>query len=104
MEKMEYLPFTIGVQGIAQMLIDSIDGLGIQLEATVCETWKEDTQYLGVQIRNVTETDMIEMVERYYLDAMYEDYKKDKISIAEIAEMMVVEYITKLSDALTEDE
>lgn len=102
MEKMDYKSFVISVQGIAQMILDGCD-LGLVVKATVCETDRDGKHYMGVDLRNVTETHIIALAERYYLEEMYADYLKGEISIAEIAQMMVTEYIMKLDASLEEE-
>ncbi len=97
--KFEYSDFVQFVQGITQMQLDSIT-LPIHIKASVCSTVKDGQNYLGVCLKNTDCTDTIELDLRYYLEEMYKRYMKDELSIADIAEQMITDYLLKMNEAL----
>jgi len=100
-EKMDYAEFVISVQGIVQMKLDMLE-LDINIHATVCETIKDNKQYVGVELKNTTETEIMQFVERYYLEEVYKNYLEEKETISDIADSMILQYISAFSEALDE--
>ena len=100
-EKMNYSEFVVSVQGIVQMKLDMLE-LDIDILATVCETTKDNKQYVGVELKNTTETEMMQFIERYYLEEAYKNYLEEEETISDIADSMIMQYITAFGEALDE--
>ena len=98
-EKMNYSEYVVSVQGIVQMKLDMM-GLDITIRAAVCETTKDNKRYVGVELRNTTEIELMEFVERYYLEEAYKLYLDGEETISDIADSMIMQYITAFGEAL----